>query len=790
MREPEINIVPSPLWKPGSPLSTVILTCLVAIACYQADRLVDMLGIPPDHIASFWPATPLLVAVLLLAPRRNWPVLIAAGLGAMALADLKDGVPMGFELWFSLGNLADVLIVTLGLNHLFDGAPRLNSVKNLAKYVAVAVISAPLVSSIVGAIGSVHGGYYLQGRIWFFADALAFVTVTPAILSWAHEARAWARQSRNYLELLALLCSVIVFGYLTFIATGRADSPALLYSLVPLLLWAALRLGLKGVSTSMLVIVLLSTWGAALDRGPFVGQGPLKNVLSLQLFLFFAAIPFMVLAVLVEEEKRTNQELIDEHAQLTEAQRLAQVGSWHWDPATDTVTWSEQLYRIAGRDPHLPAPSYKEHGQHYTPESWKRLQGAVEESIRTGRGYELDVEMVRSDGTTRWLIARGEAQRVGAGHILFLRGTVKDITDRKRAEQSLRESEERFRLVADTAPVFIWMSAKDKLCTFFNKGWLDFTGRSMEQEMGEGWTSGVHPDDLAHCLRTYSRAFDARAEFEMEYRLRRFDGKYRWVSDYGVPRFEADGAFCGYIGSCVDITDRKATEESLEELSGRLIAAQEEERTRIARELHDDFSQRLALLGIGLGRLWEKRPESEEDERILVGELWSRTEEICSDVHRLSHRLHSSKLEHVGLRPTLRGLCEEISEKQGIEVKFTEGGVSSEIPKDVALCLFRVAQEALSNVVKHSQARQARVELCAADGEIRLRIVDSGAGFDPEFRNAVAGIGLVSMQERLRLVGGHLSVQSSPLRGTEILAAVPLSASPNRVKTRVRAVGE
>ncbi len=197
----------------------------------------------------------------------------------------------------------------------------------------------------------------------------------------------------------------------------------------------------------------------------------------------------------------------------------------------------------------------------------------------------------------------------------------------------------------------------------------------------------------------------------MEYRLRRYDGKYRWIVDYGVPRIESDGTFCGYIGSCVDITDRKLNAESLEELSGRLIAAQEEERGRIARELHDDFSQRLALLGIGLSRLWKKRPESEEDERTLVRELWNRTQEISSDVHRLSHQLHSSKLEHVGLGPALMGLCEEISEKYGIQVEFTDRERPLQIPKDVALCLFRVAQEAVSNVVKHSQAKQARVEL-------------------------------------------------------------------------------
>jgi PAS domain S-box-containing protein len=423
------------------------------------------------------------------------------------------------------------------------------------------------------------------------------------------------------------------------------------------------------------------------------------------------------------------------------------------------------------------------------PELWDE-EDRILQRLRTGeRIRHFETIRVTKDGRRINVSLTLSPVRDSKGQVVAVSKIARDVTDQKRAEQVLRESEERFRLVADRAPVFIWMSGADKQCTFFNQGWLDFTGRSMEQELGEGWVSGVHPDDLAHCLKTYSRAFDARMEFEMEYRLRRFDGKYRWIIDYGVPRFESDGAFCGYVGTCVDITDRKATEESLEDLSGRLITAQEEERTRIARELHDDFSQRLALLGIGLGRLWKKRPESEEDERILVGELWSRTKEICSDVHRLSHQLHSSKLDHVGLGGALMGLCEEISEKQGIEIEFTECGVPSEIPKDVALCLFRVAQESLNNVVKHSQARKARAELYVSANEVRLRILDGGVGFDPDFRSAAAGIGLVGMHERLRLVGGRLSVQSSPLRGTEILAEIPLSMSAHQVKIRAHAAG-
>jgi PAS domain S-box-containing protein len=351
---------------------------------------------------------------------------------------------------------------------------------------------------------------------------------------------------------------------------------------------------------------------------------------------------------------------------------------------------------------------------------------------------------------------------------------------RKRSMQALlasqailRESEERFRLVANTAPVLIWMSGTDKSCNFFNQGWLSFTGRSMEQELGEGWALGVHPDDLQRCLRTYTASFEARAPFEMEYRLRRFDGEFRWIVDYGTPRFERDGTFCGYIGSAVDITERKTSEESLHSLSGRLINAQEQERARIARELHDDFSQRLALLGISLGQLWEELPESQTEQRTGVLEILKGTKEMSSDLHSLSHQLHSSKLELVGLVSAVSGLCKEMGEKYKIEIHFTKSGTLPKITKDVELCLFRVTQEALSNVVKHSQSERAQVDLGANPIGVSLRITDAGKGFEPDLSNPEAGIGLVGMRERLRLVGGRLSVKSELLHGTEILAEVP-----------------
>jgi signal transduction histidine kinase len=301
----------------------------------------------------------------------------------------------------------------------------------------------------------------------------------------------------------------------------------------------------------------------------------------------------------------------------------------------------------------------------------------------------------------------------------------------------------------------------------------------MEQELGEGWIIGVHPEDVQRCIKTYSASFEARAPFELEYRLRRFDGEYRWIVDYGTPRFEIDGTFCGYIGSAVDITERKSSEESLHSLSGRLIHAQEQERARIARELHDDFSQRLALLGISLGQLWKDLPESQVGQRTGVLEILKGTKEMSSDLHSLSHQLHSSKLELVGLVSALSGLCKEMGEKYKIDILFTKSGALPRIDKDVELCLFRVTQEALGNVVKHSQSKGAQVELGANSMGVSLRVTDEGRGFEPDLSNPAAGIGLVGMRERLRLVGGRLTVKSELLHGTEIIAEIPLAVTAN-----------
>jgi PAS domain S-box-containing protein len=343
------------------------------------------------------------------------------------------------------------------------------------------------------------------------------------------------------------------------------------------------------------------------------------------------------------------------------------------------------------------------------------------------------------------------------------------------AQDLVRASEERFRLIANTAPVMIWMSDVDKQVTYVNQPWLNFTGWPVDVVPGHRWIELIHADDVERCGEAYVKAFDQRQPFQIEHRLRRHDGEYRWTVSTGVPRYDADGSFTGYVGTAIDTTERKLAEDALSTLNQRLIQAQELERARLAQELHDDIGQRLTLLVLHLEAV-KQRVEAPMSELALeIGSAIETAATLSRDVQSLSHRLHSTQLKHLGLEAAARAVCAELSERTTVDVQFHSEPPVAGLPQDVSLCLYRVLQEALQNAVKHSGSRRIDVWLRNDASSVELIVRDSGVGFEPNTAFQGGGLGLVGMRERLKAVGGELTIDARPAAGTTIRACVPLN---------------
>jgi signal transduction histidine kinase len=466
-----------------------------------------------------WPGCAILVAVLTLVRTRIWPILVLVSLAAFVLFDLGAGVPVASIAWFIPADTIQVLTAAIGLRYSFGRVPRLNDVTSLAKYGVIAVFLAPFVAAFVSARG-IPGHYWTSWRISFLSEVLAFITLTPAILSWFSEGPAWLQKPRAYyIEFAALTATTGLLSYFAFAAGATIDSPALLFSLVPCLLWSALRFGWIGTTGSMIVVSFLSVWGLVHGRGPFAALGLPNSMLALQLFLISAATPFMILTAVVE--------------------------------------------------------------------------------------------------------------------------------------------------------------------------------------------------------------------------------------------------------------DRKLAGEQLARLSGRLIEAQEEERKRIARDVHDDYSQRLAMLAIDVEKMAAKVEDSSQGTKQQLFDFYQRISELGADMHSLSHELHSSTLESLGLVAGTKAFCQEFAETEHVQVDFAHENVPRGIPADASLCLFRIVQEGLRNVKRHSGANRASVRVEYSGGDLHLTVSDQGKGFDVGSSQVGGGIGIWSMQERLRLIGGRLQVQSHLMKGTRVDAWLP-----------------
>ena len=344
---------------------------------------------------------------------------------------------------------------------------------------------------------------------------------------------------------------------------------------------------------------------------------------------------------------------------------------------------------------------------------------------------------------------------------------------RERVEKALTESEERLRLAAKAGKMYAyeWDARKDKIVR--SAECVDILGGlvNLDSETFDRMLARIHIEDRERFGRAIKGLSPSRPNCQLSYRIARSDGSTTWLEESARAWFDPGGTMLRVVGMVADVGTRKESEKALSDLRGRFVNALEQDRTRVARELHDDVSQRLALVAVMLKSLGQSLPKTNGEIAATLHRMWQTVSEISSEIHYLSRQLHPSTLG-TGLGSALRTFCEGVERQDGLKVLVTCRHVPDAVSGDDALCLYRIAQEAISNIVKHSQAKEARLELTGTSDHLELLISDKGKGFEYD-ADRERGLGFLNMRERLRLVGGTIRIQTGS-GGTEIVAQVPL----------------
>ncbi len=1022
---------------------TITVAVLVAIGYYLTAKIGFAFALQPGSVSTLWMPNSILLAGLLLVPKRSWWIILVAAGPAHFASELQSGVPTAMILSWFISNSFQALFGAYFICKFVDDGLRFDQVRDLAIFLVVGAFLAPFLASfldvaLVKLNGLGSGSYWEIWRVRCLSNILATLTLVPVIITWASGGFTAARNASwlRYLEAGALTVGLVAVGFAVFESEqALADkTPSLLYWPLPFLLWAAVRFGPQGVSTALLLVLFLAIGGATHGQGPFLENSSATNALSIQWFLIVVSIPLMALAAVIEERRRAEKAARQNEEHLAMAMNAAQMGTWEWNITDNTSRWSDETKRMFGRAPADPEGTTEEFFASVHPEDRSRIRLAIDRAINDGSLYETEFRVLQPDGSIRWVRGKGKVITDEAGNPRRLIGLNADITERKQAEQALRESEARLARTEAFSLVMVthvgldgrWLKVPPTLC--------ELLGYTEEELLSAHFKDVTHPDDVQADWSQHQRLIRGEIKsFDLEKRYIHKDSKTIWVyqncsvveDNEGKPvhfltyvrditdrrlaegallesedryrnvvesqtelicRFSPDtrltyvnDAYCRYFGKSReeligteftellpatirpwakkeieslarhprtttsehevllpdgslgwqqwvnhaipsvdgrvlelqaigrDITERKRAEQALlesnernqailralpdlmflqnkegvyldyyardpkdllvppesflgkpihevlpteladrtlaafkqleavetqvleysleiagkqrhfearivsaegdkvltivrnvtdsrraadalrkseekllisnrqsRELAARLITAQESERRRIALLLHDDLSQNIAAVGMAISRLKRKPPATNELMTAELDQLGAHTNDLTTQIRRLSHQLHPDVLEHVGLVAALETEVSEFGHNEKITVDFSAQVKSEHIPLDVSVCLYRVAIEALRNVSKHSGASSASVTLAEDEASFMLEVSDSGQGFDVERAKRGSGLGLIGAEERVKLLQGSFLVRSKPEGGTILVARIPL----------------
>ena len=654
----------------------------------------------------------------------------------------------------------------------------------------------------VGSMGFVHF-YFGTGKRWLFGVALG-LRLLAVVMNFSTGLNLHIGAIQRLQQVNFLGEPVSMLGEWTPNPWVRLGQFAALVQFV-YVVDASLRLWRTGLRESRRRAVIVGATLAffilfASAQAGLVAEGVLRMPIVVS-FPFLAVLLAMSyeLSRDVLRAMQLKRELQESHQRLDLAAHSARLGLWTWDIARDEI-WAtdngRQLFGF-GKSERI---NFARLMDSLHPDDRELVSHAFAKSFSGNGDYESEHRVVVPGQPMRWIAARGTVEFNKAGKAVFMRGVSHDITERKRTEDALKESEARFRTVADTAPVLIWMAGTDKLCNFFNQGWLDFTGRTLEQELGNGWAEGIHPNDLAGCLKTYVTAFDARQPFTMEYRLRRHDGEYRWISDHGVPRYDSESDFLGYIGSCVDLTERRQAEaEALRQRAELAHVSRVSVMGELSASMAHELNQPLTAI----------LSNTQAAQRFLAADKLDRVEfdEILKDIVHDTTRArdvirHLRALVKKSGREFVRV---DVNEIIGQVVGFLHGDivgrnvtVTQELPPELPLVLGdrTQLQQVLLNLLLNAfdavsanrvPDRRVTVLTAMASSEmVRVAVRDGGVGipadkleeiFQPFFTTKTEGLGMGLSVSRsiIESHGGRLSAENNPGPGATFSFTLPVA---------------
>jgi PAS domain S-box-containing protein len=472
------------------------------------------------------------------------------------------------------------------------------------------------------------------------------------------------------------------------------------------------------------------------------------------------------------EEKPAQAALRPAEEHLALAEEAVGIGIWDWSVETGETICNREWGPLYGLPPVDRALQREAWLALIHPDDRQRIDRELDQALATTQPYETEFRVVWPDGSTHWLLGKARAYRDAHGVMRRMLGVNIDITARKLAEESLHQSEERFARFMAHIPASTFIKDVTGHYVYANPWFEKVSGAATNEWLGAtDW--GLWPELAADITAQDRQVLETGVATTLEF-IRHLEGKehYYQAIKFPIPDRKGGIAFVGVIS--FEVTERVLLDQERRKLLKTLTTAQEEERRRVSREIHDNLTQNLGGMAIDLGRLAAQPPQSARGLKRLFQELQRRVIAAAEVTRHIAHQLHPSELDDLGLAAALRSFCEDFAQRESLTIDFVEHDLPPVLPKEIASCLYRLTQEGLRNVVKHAKAPTAEVAVTGSGKRIRLTLKDKGVGFKPSLLGHTMGLGIQSMRERVRLLDGTFSVTSQPGDGTEIVAEVPL----------------